>query len=214
MKVAVASAIASIVIFGCVCKSQSFLSRSSAYPLPLIIPDIKADGQEGALHFFKESSHGHFSSSDAIKGQRSLSSDTHELTFVVHQRKIDELERIFRDISDPSSSNYGNHLTKEGIIDLTSNQLAHQEVADYLELVGATVLANEVSSGLITAHGPVSLWERMLNTDFYSYSLRQGEGNHQDVKNNGHLDRQYIRTEEYSVPSCLHRTCFLFWTRG
>ena len=95
-----------------------------------------------------------------------------ELVFIVQQRNMAELTRILYDLSDPTSSNYGNHLTREEVVDLTSNPHSCDEIVTYLHNAGATVLQVEVSVGLITARGSIGNWERMLNTEFHSYSFR------------------------------------------
>ena len=131
-----------------------------------------------------------------------LSTDTPDLVFFIHPKNFVKLIQILHDVSDPTSSNYGNHLTRQEVIDLTSNPYSHNEVVAYLSDAGAIVVEEQLSVGLITARSEIGLWERMLNTEFYSYSFRRGPGDN-DVENKTHDDSKFTRTEKYFGPSCL-----------
>ena len=159
----------------------------------------EANGAKHDLHVFREASSSLTSSTGTVKGHRLLSTDTHELVFVVEQKNMVELTQILHDVSDPTSSNYGNHLTRQEVIDLTSNPHSHDEVVAYLTDAGATVIEEQLSVGLITARGEIGLWERMLNTEFYSYSLAI-DGH---VRNSQLHVKKFMRTDRYFVPSCL-----------
>lgn len=198
-RAAIAFAIISILLDSCASEiSQKSASTSIASEHTL----IKVDGSRDGLHVFREASLRFSSSSDTIRGPRLMSIDTHEVIFVVHQRNMDELTRILHDVSDPTSSNYGNHLTRQDIINLTSNPNSCEEVVAYLTNAGATVVKQELSTGFITARGNIGLWERMLNTEFHSYSFRPDHGDN-DVEFNAHDNRKFMRTDKYFVPSCL-----------
>jgi tripeptidyl-peptidase I len=157
--------------------------------------DTGIDGSKGSLHSFRETAIGLSTHPKFLKGSRVSSNELHEVVFVVKEKNLDELKRILYDISDPHSSNYGNHMSFEEIEDLVSNPVAYQEVVNYLTAAGATVMHGATRGECITARAEVGVWERMLNTEFHSYS-KVGV-----ATVSGRSD--FIRTEQYSVPAGL-----------
>lgn len=176
--------------------SGSIKSKLSAHGFVLGL-----DGGRGSLHSFRENSPGLTLHSDVVKGLRALRTASHDVTFVVKQRNMDELTRILHDVSDPKSKNYGNHMTRNEVVDLTTNPDSHDEIVAYLEAAGAIITLVEHGGSSITARGPISFWERMLDTEFYSYSLPSNmidgelESNMQTIH-----AHEFLRTEKYSVP--------------
>ena len=126
------------------------------------------------------------------KEGRASSTQMHDVMFVVKLRNMDKLVEILDNISDIKSPNYGNYMTSEEIADLTSNRKSRREVVKYLEMAGASVVGESPHGEYITASAPVSIWEHMLDTEFYTYSIR------------GETVTNYIRAERYSVPIDLH----------
>ena len=186
---------------GCLCQSdRSSGLRILTSPLQLVDTlDIGLISGANGLHVLREASSKLFSSIGVVRGPRLHSTDIHELIFVVQRKNMDELTRILHDVSNSTSSNYGNHLSKQDISNLTSNPDSYDGIIAYLIGAGATVMSEGVSYGLITARGSINLWERMLNTEFYSYSLasdRHERDSQQHVK-------KFMRTDRYFVPSCL-----------
>ena len=204
MRVAIYLAIASILHLDCageVIQRSSFKTIASEQ-LSAENIGIEVNGAKDGLHIFREASKRLSSPTDIVKGHRLPPTDTHELVLIAKDRNMAELTRILQDVSDPTSSNYGNHLTRQEVIDLTSNPRSCEKIVAYLHDAGATVLQVEVSVGRITARGKIGVWERMLNTEFYSYSFpRDSEGDHLEVEI--HDDRKFKRTAEYFVPECL-----------
>ena len=200
------AALASNLLIDCACNlNGSSLMKISPFQQSItdFIDIANVDGGRDGLHVFRRASPRISSLQDTIRYHQLLSSDIHELVFIVQERNIDELERILLDISDPASSNYGNHLKRQDIIDLTSDPVSHKEVTTYLERAGATVVEREATSSHITARGSIDLWNRMLNTEFYSFSSFHTNGN---SELSGQVaDRKYIRTDKYFVPSCLDK---------
>lgn len=146
----------------------------------------------------------HLLHKDILKEHRAPPSLPHELIFVVIRKNMNELTRILHDISDPISPNYGNHLTRQDISDLTSNSDSCEEVAAYLLDSGATVISKDISLGLITARGSIDLWESILKTKFYLYSLRRKPFDDVGAKNWAQTDEKFVRAEKYFVPTNLH----------
>ena len=132
--------------------------------------DAQFDGSKNSMHRFRESAAGLNSHPDFLKGDRVSSSELHDVVFMVKENNMEELKRILLDVSDPLSANYGNHMTPKEIEDLVSNPVGHQEVISYLNAAGATVLFEQSQGECITARATVGVWERMLNTEFHSYS--------------------------------------------
>ena len=96
---------------------------------------------------------------------------THVVTFVVKQKNAEELTRLFHDVSDPSSKNYGNFMTQKEVNDFTSNPESMAEVIAYLEAAGATIIPQRSLGECVSAQAPIGLWERIFDTQFHSYSL-------------------------------------------
>ena len=144
-------------------------------------------------HIYKESIPLLSSRSDLIK-QTSVQQDyIHELIFVVQQQNMGELTRILHDVSDPDSPNYGQHMSVEQVSAMTANPVAREAIVDYLHTNGAAVTKEILSGDLITASAPISVWEKVLDTKFYTFHQLQFEG---DV-------REIVGAETYSIPRVL-----------
>lgn len=59
--------------------------------------------------------------------------ELHPVIFAVKQRNLDELERIFWDVSDPTSARYGQHLTRAEVAELTTDKEAEEALQRYLK---------------------------------------------------------------------------------
>ena len=162
--------------------------------------DFSVDDTGSSLHVYREHSPGLTLRKDVVKGSRTPSTTAHDVIFLVKQRNMDELTRILHDISDPRSENYGNHMTSSEIIDLTSNPESHDETVAYLTAAGATIVLVEHAGGSITARAPISLWESMLNTEFFTYSMSIEHAVVHDVEDPTATSFSFVRTEKYSVP--------------
>jgi tripeptidyl-peptidase I len=162
--------------------------------------DFSVDDTGSSLHVYREHSPGLTLRKDVVKGSRTPSTTAHDVIFLVKQRNMDELTRILHDISDPKSENYGNHMTSSEIIDLTSNPESHDETVAYLTAAGATIVLVEHAGGSITARAPISLWESMLNTEFFTYSMSIEHAVVHDVEDPTATSFSFVRTEKYSVP--------------
>jgi subtilase family serine protease len=90
----------------------------------------------------------------------------HQCTFHMVGLNGDVLEKFVADISDPRSANYGKHLRKDQVHEMTSDTEGMAKVTEYLVLNGATI--TKQSSSSITADATVGAWEQMLHTTFYN----------------------------------------------
>ena len=124
-----------------------------------------------------------------------MSSDyNHDVVFVIKQKNMKELTSFLHDVSDPSSDNYGQHMTRTEVTDLTSNPQGRDSVVEYLHATGATVVAETLGGEYITATAPIAIWEKMLNCEFYMF--------HQTQENE--VINRVVRTESYSIPVLLN----------
>ena len=141
-------------------------------------------------HVFKESIPHLSSRIDILKQSRMRSDYNHEVIFVIKQKNMEELTSFLHDVSDPSSGNYGQHMTRTTVSDMTSNPVGRDSVMEYLHATGATVVAETLGGEYITATAPISVWEGMFNCEFYMF--------HQ-TRENDTINR-VVRTESYSIP--------------
>jgi tripeptidyl-peptidase I len=173
---------------------QSFLGHSEPLEAPLGYVPSNA-------HVFKEAIP-HFSSRRDIVQRSILQPDhVHQLEFVLQLRNMDELERIVHDIANPLSANYGQHMSAEQVNAMTMNPEGRDAIVNYLHANGATVVGETLNSEFITATAPISVWNKVLHTEFSLF--------HQE-KYDGKIEQQ-VRAETYSIPNELddHVTCVL-----
>ena len=115
----------------------------------------------------------------------------HRVVIVRKQSNLEKLEEILLDVSDPASANYGHHLSKDNIAALTANPEAVDSITDFL-------VANNIHDwnasrydDYISAVGPVHVWERLFDTQFYEFEHASLPG------------KRFIRCLKYSLPEHL-----------
>ena len=161
------------------------------------LPDIHDTANIDAAphHIFREFAAGLSSRTDLVKQDRASPEHVHEIMFGIQQRNTDVLTERLHDISDPDSSNYGRHMTREEIEEISSNPESRDAVVRYLEESGATVISQSHHGEYVTAHAPISLWEELLNTEFFLFHHTQPKSD---------VVAALVRAEKYSVPNDLH----------
>ena len=160
--------------------------------------------REKISHAFKEDSKEILRHRDIVRLNRVSPIQVHDVIFVVKQRNMDELLRILEDVSDFTSPNYGKHMTSEEIADLTSNPNSRNKIVEYLEMAGASVVGESLYGEYITASASVSVWEHMLNTEFYTYAVLPADREEVNYRiEDDKSVKHYIRTDKYSVPTFL-----------
>ena len=174
-------------------KSDALLSLSE-------VTDIAGDGKGTSRHTFRQSAKESMSHKDIVKLDRVSPTQLHDVIFFIQQRNIEELTKILYDVSDPISPNYGKHMTSKEIADLTASPEARSKVLTYLDAAGASIIAETLHGEYITARAPVSLWEDMLDTEFFTYAVLPQK--RYRIEEDESI-RNYIRTERYSVPTVL-----------
>jgi tripeptidyl-peptidase I len=155
----------------------------------------KFNGDTLDTHVFKESIPLLSSRRDLARKDRVHHEQTHEIIFVLRQKNLDKLIRFIDDVSDPRSVNFGQHMTKEEIDTLTVIPDARTALLKYLRSNGANVTSETFLSGdYIKASAAISTWERVLNTEFYTFHRTLDDGRINRV----------IRAEKYWVPKELN----------
>lgn len=136
---------------------------------------------------------------DLKKGAKAPASLKHTVVFATKQKKLDQIESILRDVSDPSSVNFGKFLTKAEVMALTANPDATREITEFLLQMGVKIVETTKSGEYITAEATVAQWEGMFDTEFYEFSLE------------GKENQKVVRAEKYSLPHHLakHVSCVL-----
>ena len=112
----------------------------------------------------------------------------HELVFAIQQKNLDQIEKILNDVSNPNSPNYGHHLTKEQVDDITVNHEGKRQVLEFLSLIGAEIVSS--NDNYITATAKISIWNQSLHTVFHEYQ-------------NANKGTTVQRCMEYSLPEDL-----------
>ena len=104
------------------------------------------------------------------KGERANASLTHEVLIAVKQKNLDKVHKILMDVSDPSSAEYGKHLTREELASLTSNSESTSAIETYLNQNGATVIKKTQNGDYITASASIAVWEKLFDTEFFYFT--------------------------------------------
>ena len=137
--------------------------------------------------------------SDLAKKDRAPAEHIHEVMFAVQLLNMDQLEEVLLDVSNPNSDNYGKYMTKDQITSLTSNPEANDAIKNHLIEIGAKFISETHGGEYISAQGPVKMWEKLFNTEFYVFHHTHA------VDTNG-VDQfqKVVRAEKYSVPLALN----------
>ena len=141
-------------------------------------------------HVLKESNTHLSIRRDIAKQNRAQHDHHHEVIFVIQQRNMKELTSMLHDISEPYSSNYGQHWSREDVVDFTSNPEGRDAVVTYLNSNGASIVSETLAGEYVTALAPVKVWEKIFKTEFYSYIVTHYDESVHTV----------IRAEEYWIP--------------
>jgi tripeptidyl-peptidase I len=141
-------------------------------------------------HAYKESIPRFTDRDDVYRGRRIHNSLEHEVVFVIQPSNMEELTRILHDVSDPMSRNYGHHLSKSEIDEMTSNVASRNILESYLARIGALVTSETLGGEYVTASAAISVWEKMFDTEFFTFHQTQQDGRINRI----------VRAEKYSIP--------------
>jgi tripeptidyl-peptidase-1 len=129
---------------------------------------------------------------DLTKGDRSDPTKMHQVVFVVKSRNMESLKMTLNDISDMDSSNYGKHLTRAQISELTANPEGNRILTNVLSTYPAvSVEKRSRDNRFVTVKAPIGLWERLFSAEFYSFSR---------TNRKGRVDLVVDRAMSYEIP--------------
>eukprot|EP01031_Cornospumella_fuschlensis_P026218 gene26218-31673_t len=107
----------------------------------------------------------HMQQAGVLWGGRVPRDTEHTCVFFIKNPRQDELTRLANDIADPNSPNYGKHLTKQQVDEMSRNPEGEAAIEAYLISHGARI--DKKTSSNIVATAPISVWESVLNTEFF-----------------------------------------------
>eukprot|EP01041_Mallomonas_annulata_P010135 gene10135-21134_t len=99
-----------------------------------------------------------------------VQSKLQEVVFVIKQRNIPLLEAILYNISDPKSSQYGQHLSREEIANLTSSPDSVTALHEFLLDAGVTEINHSHHGEFVTVKAPIVILEQILSTKFHHFT--------------------------------------------
>lgn len=99
--------------------------------------------------------------------RRAEHNDLIEITIAVKQQNVETLEQVLLEVSDPSNSRYGQHLTLHEVNSLLAPKREHLEaVTSWLSSLGVDV---QVQSDFVTATANVSQVESLLGGTYHEF---------------------------------------------
>lgn len=128
---------------------------------------------------------------DIVRGKAAPQDLKHKIVIARKQNNLRLLETMVMDVSDPKSSKYGQHLTKDQVADITANDDAVRAIKEYLQSEGIVDVTTTRYNDYIIAEAPVHQWERILHAEFYEFE-------HTNVK-----DKKFVRSLQYEIPHIL-----------
>jgi tripeptidyl-peptidase I len=144
-------------------------------------------------HVFKESMPT-VSTRDDLKRLGRVSMDVvHEIVFVIRLRNMEGLTDVLHDVSNPESPNYGQHLTREQVTNMTINIESRDAVLHYLSTSGLVVKMVTSGGEFVIAQAPITVLEKFFKTEFYHFEMSSDSGH----------NRGFVRADVYSIPSAL-----------
>jgi len=91
----------------------------------------------------------------------------HEIVFAIKQKNLEKLEEITMQVSDPTSTMYGKHLTHDAVHRMTANPAAAAAVRAWSKQYPALLLKDTSSHDeYMTFDAPLSTWNEILTTKF------------------------------------------------
>jgi len=112
-----------------------------------------------------------------------------ELVFSVKQNDS-KLKETLQAVSDPHSSRYGKHLTKQEVDEMTANPEALEATKAFINTVDGVTVIEKGDKYHIGASATVSNWEKVLACQFSNFEKTDSKG----------INIKLIRTHEYSLP--------------
>lgn len=104
-----------------------------------------------------------------------------------NEKKVQE---VLLSVSDPASSLYGKHLTKQEVDDLAANPESLEATKTFLNTIEGVQLTEMGDKYHIGASATVSNWEKALKTTFFNFEKTDSQG-----------ERKFTQTSLFFVSS-------------
>lgn len=140
---------------------------------------------------------------DFIMLERSPRDTKHELVFAIKQLNLDQLDDILMNISSPDSLHYQKWLSYEEVGNIVFNSNGTDNVIKWLESEGVYVSWSSQHFEYLKATANISVWERILNTQFFQY--RQLQTATADGDDDNDISTSRKRKLSSSAPIIYHR---------
>jgi hypothetical protein len=107
---------------------------------------------------------------DVSQQERARPDFLHSVIFVLKTQNVDVLLKKLEDISNPSSTMYGKHLSRREIRDLSRNRDAEDFLRGFFEYHSIEFDADSISNNeYISATASVRKWEEIFNAEFFVF---------------------------------------------
>jgi tripeptidyl-peptidase I len=100
---------------------------------------------------------------------RVQSHEYHNVIFAIHQKNIPFIGELLVNVSKPGHPQYGQHLTRAQVGELTSNSQSTDYVMSYLSNHDVEIKASSLYGEYISVKGKIAVFESMFQTEFYHY---------------------------------------------
>jgi hypothetical protein len=142
---------------------------------------------------------------DIIQRHRADPNTMHDVMVGIKPRTSwDALKEMAQAVTDPASAHYGAHYTREQLGELMFNPESSKVVEEYLRDEGAVVTGRSPYDEYLTIRAPITVWERVLQTEFYRFDRTDDEGRRL---------KPVIRSLHHTVPEDLEpHVDILLWT--
>jgi len=141
--------------------------------LSVVMVIVLGIGAQSRVQLESDVSHYNGDRSSWVKGARAGRDEQLDLTVQIRidQKGLDDLERIFWDVSDPKSINYGAHRTPEQvgrILDVPNSRI--NMVRQFFFDHGVSKIKLSPQKDMLTLSAKVHVFEKALQTELYHFS--------------------------------------------
>eukprot|EP00428_Durinskia_dybowskii_P077997 CAMPEP_0170358432 /NCGR_PEP_ID=MMETSP0117_2-20130122/2227_1 /TAXON_ID=400756 /ORGANISM="Durinskia baltica, Strain CSIRO CS-38" /LENGTH=223 /DNA_ID=CAMNT_0010612645 /DNA_START=78 /DNA_END=745 /DNA_ORIENTATION=+ len=123
---------------------------------------------------------------DLELGERVPKGAKHRVVFARKQRNVKQLKEKLDAISNPFSSIYGQHMSRDEVAELSSDSTASEAINSFLDNHGIERIKTSRYGDYVTAEATIAVWEDVFQTKFYEISQK--------------------KNKVYKVARCLHFT--------
>jgi subtilase family serine protease len=106
---------------------------------------------------------------DLSQRQRVHPSVLHDVIVATKSQNIDFLTQLIEELADPKSPKFGKYLTDEELNDITGTGPASETVINYFADKDVEIVDQKIFGEFITVRGAISVWEDLLQTQFYHF---------------------------------------------